>query len=86
MRGLIDIAFSHARTTLSTLLLLLIAGSVAYVEIPKEAEPDINIPLIIVRVVHEGISPEDSESLIIRPLELDFRLGRRAQRKARQGL
>jgi len=73
MRGLIDIAFSHARTTLSTLLLLLIAGSVAYVEIPKEAEPDINIPLIIVRVVHEGISPEDSESLIIRPLELELR-------------
>ncbi|HEY9080974.1 efflux RND transporter permease subunit [Magnetovibrio sp.] len=73
MRGLIDIAFVHARTTLSTLLLLLMAGTVAYVEIPKEAEPDINIPLVIVRVVHDGISPEDSESLIIRPLELELR-------------
>jgi len=73
MRALIDMAFHHARTTISTLVLLLIAGSVAYVEIPKEAEPDINIPLIIVRVVHEGISPEDSESLIVRPLELELR-------------
>ncbi|OEJ65119.1 efflux RND transporter permease subunit [Magnetovibrio blakemorei] len=73
MQGIIDLAFHHARTTISTLLLLLIAGSVAYVEIPKEAEPDINIPLVIVRVVHEGISPEDSESLIIRPLELELR-------------
>ena len=73
MRAFIDLAFHHARTTISTLLLLLIAGSVAYVEIPKEAEPDINIPLIIVRVAHEGISPEDSESLIIRPLELELR-------------
>lgn len=73
MRGFIDLAFHHARTTISTLILLLVAGSVAYVEIPKEAEPDINIPLVIVRVVHEGISPEDSESLIIRPLELELR-------------
>lgn len=73
MRGLIDVAFHHARTTISTLLLLLIAGSVAYEDIPKEAEPDINIPLVIVRVMHEGISPEDSESLLIRPLELELR-------------
>ncbi|MEG3620276.1 efflux RND transporter permease subunit [Magnetovibrio sp. PR-2] len=73
MRALIDVAFHHARTTISTLLLLLIAGSVAYQEIPKEAEPDINIPLIIVRVIHEGISPEDSENLLIRPLEQELR-------------
>ncbi len=73
MRSFIDLAFHHARTTLSTLLLLLIAGSVSYGDIPKEAEPDINIPLIIVRVVHEGISPEDSENLILRPLELELR-------------
>ncbi|HEY9163299.1 MAG TPA: efflux RND transporter permease subunit, partial [Magnetovibrio sp.] len=73
MRAFIDMAFSHARTTISTLLLLLIAGSVAYVEIPKEAEPDINIPMVIVRVMHEGISPEDSENLLIRPLEQELR-------------
>ena len=73
MRAVIDLAFSKARTTLSTLVLLLIAGTVAYVEIPKEAEPDINIPLIIVRVMHEGISPEDSENLLIRPLEQELR-------------
>lgn len=73
MRGLIDVAFAHARTTLSTLVLLLVAGSIAYVDIPKEAEPDINIPLVIVRVMHEGISPEDSENLLIRPLEQELR-------------
>ena len=73
MRAIIDLAFARSRTTLSTLLLLLVAGSVAYVEIPKEAEPDVNIPLIIVRVAHEGISPEDSENLLIRPLEQELR-------------
>ena len=73
MRAFIDLAFARARTTISTLVLLLIAGAVAYVEIPKEAEPDINIPLVIVRVMHEGISPEDSENLLIRPLEQELR-------------
>ncbi len=73
MHAFIDLAFSRARTTISTLVLLLIAGAVAYVEIPKEAAPDINIPLIIVRVMHEGISPEDAETLLIRPLELELR-------------
>ena len=73
MRAFIDLAFARARTTISTLVLLLIAGSVAYVEIPKEAEPDITIPLVIVRVMHEGISPEDSENLLIRPLEQELR-------------
>jgi len=73
MRAVIDLAFSKARTTLSTLLLLLIAGMVAYVEIPKEAEPDISLGKIIVRVMHEGISPEDTENLLIRPLEQELR-------------
>ncbi|MBL4691993.1 MAG: efflux RND transporter permease subunit [Magnetovibrio sp.] len=73
MKAVIDLAFAKARTTLSTLVLLLIAGTVAYVEIPKEAEPDINIPMIIVRVMHEGISPEDTENLLIRPLEQELR-------------
>lgn len=73
MRAFIDLAFARSRTTISTLVLLLIAGTMAYVDIPKEAEPDINIPLVIVRVVHEGISPEDSENLLIRPLEQELR-------------
>jgi len=73
MRAVIDLAFAKARTTLSTLLLLLIAGAIGYDAIPKEAEPDINIPMIIVRVAHEGISPEDTENLLIRPLEQELR-------------
>lgn len=73
MRIFIDLAFARARTTISVLVLLLIAGTVAYVDIPKEAEPDINIPLVIVRAMHEGISPEDSENILIRPLEQELR-------------
>jgi len=73
MLALIDHAFTHARTVLSTLVLILITGSIAYVTIPKEAEPDINIPIVYVQLKHEGISPEDAERLLIRPMEQELR-------------
>ncbi|MAO55282.1 MAG: MFS transporter, partial [Rhodospirillaceae bacterium] len=73
MNALIDAALGHSRTVLLTLALILIAGAVAYVEIPKEADPDINIPIIYVSMTHEGISPEDAERLLIRPMEKEMR-------------
>jgi len=73
MRALIDAALERSRTTLSALLLILIAGTVAYIEIPKEAKPDINIPLIYTVLRHEGISPEDAERLLLRPIEQEVR-------------
>ncbi|HSR72149.1 MAG TPA: efflux RND transporter permease subunit, partial [Kiloniellales bacterium] len=73
MNALIDAAVGHARTVLSTLLLILIAGAYAYVTIPKEADPDVQIPTLYVNVPHEGISPEDAERLLIRPLEQELR-------------
>ena len=73
MKVFIDVAFSHARTTLSVFLLILVTGIYAYVSIPKEAEPDVNIPIIYVQIMHEGISPEDAERLLIRPMEQELR-------------
>jgi multidrug efflux pump len=73
MNALIDAAISHSRTVLATLMLILIAGAVAYWQIPKEADPDINIPIIYVSIAHKGISPEDAERLLVRPLEQELR-------------
>ena len=73
MYAIIDAAVGHARTVLATLLLILISGTVAYTEIAKEAEPDINIPIIYVSLHHDGISPEDAERLLIRPMEQELR-------------
>ena len=41
----------------------------AYRAIPKEAEPDVQIPIIYVSMSFSGISPEDSERLLLRPME-----------------
>ena len=73
MSALIDYAIGHARLTIATLLFLLGAGLVAYVTIPKESEPDIKVPIIYVQLSQRGISPEDSERLLLRPVETQLK-------------
>lgn len=72
MQALIRAAFSRSRTVILGFLILLVAGAWAYRDIPKEAQPDVAIPVVFVSVVHEGISPEDGERLLLRPLEKEL--------------
>ncbi|MCS0316783.1 multidrug efflux RND transporter permease subunit VmeK [Vibrio diabolicus] len=73
MYTLIDAALSRARTMLTLLVMILIAGVITYVTIPKESSPDITIPIIYVSVGHQGISPVDAERLLVRPIEQELR-------------
>ena len=73
MTRFITYAIEHARLTLATLAFLLVAGLVAYVTIPKEAEPDVKVPVIYVQLSQRGISPEDSERLLLRPVETQLK-------------
>ena len=66
---LVELAIRNARLTISVLLFLMLVGALAYINIPKEAEPDIQIPIIYVSMRYDGISPEDSERLLLRPME-----------------
>src|SRR6185295_1973426 len=69
MANPVDYAINHARLTIAALAFLLIAGLVAYLTIPKEAEPDVKIPIIYTLLTQRGISPEDAERLLIKPVE-----------------
>jgi multidrug efflux pump len=73
MMRLIEASFARSRTVLLGLLLVLIAGAQVYQTIPKEAEPDVQLPVVYVAIVHEGISPEDAERLLVRPMEQELR-------------
>ena len=72
MNALIDAALNRSRTVLATLALVLIAGLYSYVSIPREADPDVSLPFVMVNVFHEGISPEDAERLLVKPLESEL--------------
>jgi len=70
---IIEAAMARSRTVVLGLISVLIAGVITYVTIPKEAEPDIEIPIVYVYIEHAGISPEDAERLLVRPMEQEIR-------------
>ena len=69
----LDAVVSRERTVLTLLVGIMLAGISSYLSIPIESDPDVSVPVIVVIVPHEGISPEDSERLLIRPLELELK-------------
>lgn len=73
MNGVLGAAFSRPRTMLVGLASILIAGTVSYINIAKEAEPDVSFPTVYVSMVHQGISPEDAVRLLIKPMEQELR-------------
>ncbi|MGK0472862.1 MAG: multidrug efflux pump [Candidatus Azotimanducaceae bacterium] len=73
MYAIIETVIKHPRTTLSVLAMLVFAGVFARATITVEADPDITIPVVLVTIPHIGISPEDADRLIIRPVEAEVR-------------
>jgi multidrug efflux pump len=72
MTHLVDWAAARARMVLAFIALTLIAGAAAYVGLPKEGEPDIEIPALFVSVPFPGISAQDSERLLVQPMETEL--------------
>lgn len=73
MHQLINFCLNHVRTVLLLFFFLFIGGLYTYVTIPKESAPDVKIPIVYVSIHHQGISPEDSERLILKPIEQHVR-------------
>jgi len=67
--GLSSFSIDNRISVLVLLLLIAIIGIRSYLAIPKEAQPDITIPNILVITTYSGVSPEDMESLVTRKLE-----------------
>ncbi|MCR9275772.1 MULTISPECIES: efflux RND transporter permease subunit [Mameliella] len=72
MTGIIDWAAARARMIIAFIVLSLVVGAYAYVSLPKEGEPDIEIPALFVSVPFPGISAADSEKLLVKPMETEL--------------
>ena len=72
MTGIVSWAAGRARMVLAFIAISLVIGGFAYVGLPKEGEPDIEIPMLFVSVSFPGISAEDSENLLIKPMETEL--------------
>jgi multidrug efflux pump len=71
--AIIRAAMDRYRTTSLILLFLLLSGAVSFLSIPKEAQPDVAIPIIYVSIPYEGISPDDAVRLLVRPMEKELK-------------
>ena len=69
MNRLIDGALNKTRMVMVLLIMALLAGTYTYINLPKEADPEIVVPIFSVTIPLEGVSPDDAERLLIRPAE-----------------
>ncbi|MDD2869070.1 efflux RND transporter permease subunit [Neomegalonema sp.] len=73
MKALIDAALDRARMMAVVILLSTIVGVVSYFSLPKEGNPNIEIPIVYVSIPYPGVTALDAERLLVRPLETKLR-------------
>ena len=73
MTGIVDFAVRQWRMTMAFLVFAVVGGVLSMFTIPLDAEPDVAVPFVTVQVVLPGVSPEDSERLIVKPLETELK-------------
>lgn len=69
----LSLIVDHSRATLSIMLLILIAGAGSRLSMPVELNPNVTLPVVMIMVRHDGISPEDGARLLIRPIEKELK-------------
>ena len=73
MQNFINAFFSRPYAVLLALFFIILFGVSSYIQMPKEATPDIDIPMAYISVNYDGISPTDAEKLLAKPLEKHLR-------------
>lgn len=73
MTRIVDWAVNNTRVIIALLAVAIIAGVASFVMIPKQSNPDVAFPVIVVNIPYPGISPEDSERLLVKPMETYLR-------------
>lgn len=73
MISMLETVLRRPKTVLTLMVVMVAAGVMAYIGVPKEADPDIDIPVFYVSISQQGISPGDAERLIARPMETSLR-------------
>lgn len=70
--SLIEGAIKRRKVVLGVTLIAALFGLFAYISMPRESEPDIDLPYISVVVPYPGVSPEDAERLLVKPMEIEL--------------
>jgi CzcA family heavy metal efflux pump len=64
-----DASISHRSTVFALMIIIVIVGIYSYLTLPRESNPDITIPNVLVVTNYEGVAPSDIETLVTHPIE-----------------
>ncbi|MDD5749328.1 MAG: efflux RND transporter permease subunit [Patescibacteria group bacterium] len=67
--NLLGYFITHFRIVILVIASILILGAIALVNIPRESDPEVKIPIAIVSTFYPGASPADVESLLTDKIE-----------------
>ena len=70
---MIEKLLSQRKLILTFLFFFITFGMYKYISLPKESDPDISLPIIYISLSNQGISPKDSERLLIKPFERELK-------------
>jgi CzcA family heavy metal efflux pump len=68
-----EFSVNHSTAIFVLILSIFFGGIYAYSGLPKEAAPDVAIPIVVVNVPYFGASPSDIESLVTKPMERELK-------------
>jgi multidrug efflux pump subunit AcrB/outer membrane protein TolC len=71
--GVTRFSIHHATAVFVLIFCMIVGGLMSYLTLPKEAAPDIAIPIVIVSTPYFGVSPTDIETLVTQPIEKEFK-------------
>ncbi len=69
MLDFIEKVLRMPRVVLTIMVIMLGAGTAAYLSLPKESFPAIDVPYLYVSITQTGVSPRDAENLLAKPAE-----------------
>lgn len=73
MMDMLEAILRRPRTVLTVMAIMLIGGIYAYINLPKESQPAIDIPFLYVSASQTGVSPADANRFLARPLETELK-------------
>ena len=69
----LEFVISHARATIAIMLLIVLTGAGSRLSMPVELSPNVVLPVVMTMVRYDGISPEDGNRLLVRPIEKELK-------------
>jgi len=67
-----NFSIDHSVAVYVLIAMIVVGGLITYIALPREAAPDITIPVVIVTTPYYGVAPADIETLVTQPMEKEL--------------